>query len=162
MLYRVVCGYSQERERIYTAISRADKSLHQDMFWSLKMTHPEIADMIQIGGSMYLNDFPTKLIIFEKIASEYLGIKINIEKEVLSTFRQMQQEGRETSLNNAIKNIESYAEIDAISAVSAQVKEQAQKELRRRRRKEEHIRQERELSPLAPAWLRFQKVYSGD
>ena len=132
------------------------------MFWSLKMTHPEITDMIQIGGSMYLCDFPTQVIVFEEISSEYLGIKINIEKEVLSTFKQMQREGKETSLINAVMDIESYAGIKPVSAIAAQVKDQAQKELCRRRRKENRIRQELKSSPQEPTWLRFQRRYSGD
>lgn len=55
-LYRVVCGISQEKNEIYAAIHKAEKGLHQNMFWSLQMEHPEVKDMRQIGGSMYLDD----------------------------------------------------------------------------------------------------------
>ena len=51
-LYRVVCGISQEKNEIYAAIHKAEKGLHQNMFWSLQMEHPEVKDMRQIGGSM--------------------------------------------------------------------------------------------------------------
>ena len=41
-LYRVVCGISQEKNEIYAAIHKAEKGLHQNMFWSLQMEHPEV------------------------------------------------------------------------------------------------------------------------
>ncbi len=165
MLYRVVCGYSQVREKIYAAVHRADKALHQNMYFSLTLEHPEVADMAQIGGSMYLDEFSLGLrlkISPEMLTPTLLNLKEALTKEVIITFEQMKASGKESSLREYLTDVETYAKIEPISAVAERVRSQAQEELRRRRQKEERIRQEQELPPLAPAWLRFQKHYSGD
>lgn len=165
MLYRVVCGYSQAKRRIYAAVHRADKALHQNMYFSLALEHPKVTDMLQIGGSMYLDELASGLklnIPPEMITSTFLSLKEELTQEVITTFEQMKTKGKESSLREYLTDVESYAKIEPISAVAARIKSQAQDELRRRRQKEERIRQERELPPLAPAWLRFQTHYSGD
>ena len=165
MLYRVVCGYSQKSEKIYAAVHRADKALHQNMYFSLVLEHPEVADMVQIGGSMYLDELASGLKLSippEMITPTLLSLKEELTKEVIATFEQMKARGQESSLRKYLTDVETYAKIEPISAVAERVKSQAQEELRRRRQKEERIRQEQELPPLAPAWLRFQTHYSGD
>ena len=165
MLYRVVCGYSQAKRRIYAAVHRADKALHQNMYFSLALEHPEVADMTQIGGAMYLDELESGLKLSippEMITPTVLSLKEELTKEVIATFEKIKARGQESSLREYLTDVEAYAKIEPVSAVAAHVRSQAQDELRRRLQKEERICQEKELPPLAPAWLRFQKIYSGD
>ena len=81
---------------------------------------------------------------------------------MIATFEKIKARGQESSLREYLTDVEAYAKIEPVSAVAARVRSQAQDELRQRLQKEERIRQEKELPPLSPAWLRFQKIYSGD
>ena len=135
------------------------------MYFSLVLEHPEVTDMVKIGGAMYLDELASGLrlnIPPEMVTPTLLSLKEELTKEVIATFEQMKARGQESSLREYLTDVETYAKIEPISAVAERVRRQAQEELRRRRQKEERLRQGRELSNLAPAWLRFQTHYSGD
>ncbi|MFR1031761.1 MAG: hypothetical protein ACLSE6_04290, partial [Alphaproteobacteria bacterium] len=99
-LYRVVCGISQEKNEIYAAIHKAEKGLHQNMFWSLQMEHPEVKDMRQIGGSMYLDDLdsgPRFTIAAEVLKNSATDLKALLTDKVLQVFAQMKAQGKDSS-----------------------------------------------------------------
>lgn len=164
-VYRVVCGISQEKGRVYAAVHKAEKGLHQNMFWSLQMEHPEVKDMQRIGGSMYLDDLesgPKFTIAPDVLAASNIDLKSLLTDEVIRTFNKMKAEGRESSLRTYMTDIEHYAKLEPNSAVAARVSRQAKDEIARKRRQEEQNARERSLGGYAPSWQRFQRRYSGD
>lgn len=164
-LYRVVCGISQEKNEIYAAIHKAEKGLHQNMFWSLQMEHPEVKDMRQIGGSMYLDDLdsgPRFTIAAEVLKNSATDLKALLTDKVLQVFAQMKAQGKDSSLQMYLTDVEHYAKLDPSSAIAARVSQEAKEELERRRRKEERVMLERHAEATLPTWKRFQSRYSGD
>ena len=135
-LYRVVCGISQEKNEIYAAIHKAEKGLHQNMFWSLQMEHPEVKDMRQIGGSMYLDDLdsgPRFTIAAEVLKNSATDLKALLTDKVLQVFAQMKAQGKDSSLQMYLTDVEHYAKLDPSSAIAARVSmETFSKSLQRR------------------------------
>lgn len=159
-LYRVVCGISQEKNEIYAAIHKAEKGLHQNMFWSLQMEHPEVKDMRQIGGSMYLDDLdsgPRFTIAAEVLKNSATDLKALLTDKVLQVFAQMKAQGKDSSLQMYLTDVEHYAKLDPSSAIAARVSQEAKEELERRRRKEERVMLERHAEATLPAWETFSK-----
>lgn len=163
--YRVVCAVSQEKNKIYTAVHKAEKGLHLNMFLSLQMEHPEVKDMRRIGGSMYLDDLPSGpkfTITPDELAASEIDLKALLTDDVIHTFNKMKADGRDSSLRFYLTDLEHYAKIEPNSAVAARVSQQAKDEIARKRRLEEQNAREQRLGSYAPAWQRFQSRYSGD
>lgn len=166
-LYRVVCGISEKTEQIYTAIIKAERGLHNNMFSQLQLENPEADDLRRIGGSMYLENQKDGLkIIIDRAQTkqaEEQGIDLYklLSPHIFATFTEMQTAGKEFSLREMPKNEDDYAKIEPVSAVAARVSKAAQEEIERKRRLEERRAYEAR-TPSVPAWYRFQSRYSGD
>ena len=166
-LYRVVCGLSAKNKQVYTAIMKAERGLHNNMFSQLQLENPEAGDLTRIGGSMYIYDtdagpkITIDLGIIREAKKEGLDLHALLDPSILATFQEMKEAGKEFSLREMPKNEDFYAKIEPVSAIADKVSREAQAEIERKRRREERMAYEAQ-NPSAPAWYRFQSRYSGD